>query len=152
MKRIRVLLVDDHTLLRQGLLSIVSAYEHLEVIGEASDGVEAVELSQRLCPDVIVMDINMPRMDGIEATKRIKANQPEIIIIGLSVNQSSDIAERMKAAGVTLYLTKESAADALCQAIEAAVTEKRNASDLLSTLGSTTFNFDYATRETPWED
>jgi PAS domain S-box-containing protein len=132
-KRIRVLLVDDHTLLRQGLLSIVSAYEHLEVAGEASDGVEAVELSQRLCPDVIVMDINMPRMDGIEATKRIKANQPGIIIIGLSVNQSADIADRMKAAGVTLYLTKESAADALCQAIEAAVTEKRNVSDLLPT-------------------
>ena len=121
---IRVLLVDDHTLLRQGLLSIVSAYNHLEVVGEASDGVEAVELAQRLCPDVIVMDINMPRMDGIEATKRIKANRPETIVIGLSVNQSADMEQRMKAVGMTRYLTKESAADALCHAIEAAVAPK----------------------------
>jgi PAS domain S-box-containing protein len=135
--KIRILLVDDHTLLRQGLLSIVSAHNHLEVVGEASDGMEAVELAQRLSPDVIVMDINMSRMGGIEATRRIKANQPESIIIGLSVNQSVDMAQRMKEAGVAVYLTKESAADALCHAIEAAVIQKRNSSDLNSiNLGS----------------
>lgn len=121
---IRVLLVDDHTLLRQGLLSIVSAYNHFEIVGEAGDGEDAVELAERLRPDVIVMDIHMPRMDGIEATKRIKANRPEIIIIGLSVNESADMAQRMKAAGVTVYLTKESAADTLCRAIEAEVIKR----------------------------
>ena len=124
------MLVDDHTLLRQGLLSIVSAYNHFEIVGEAGDGEEAVELAERLRPDVIVMDIHMPRMDGIEATKRIKANRPEVIIIGLSVNESADMAQRMKAAGVTVYLTKESAADTLCRAIEAEVIQKRNSSDL----------------------
>jgi PAS domain S-box-containing protein len=131
---IRVLLVDDHTLLRQGLLSIVSAYNHFEIVGEAGDGVEAVELAERLRPDVIVMDIHMPRMDGIEATKRIKANRPEVIIIGLSVNESADMAQRMKAAGVTVYLTKESASDTLCRAIEAEVIQKRNSSDLPQTI------------------
>ena len=128
------MLVDDHTLLRQGLLSIVSAYNHFEIVGEAGDGEEAVELAERLRPDVIVMDIHMPRMDGIEATKRIKANRPEVIIIGLSVNESADMAQRMKAAGVTVYLTKESAADTLCRAIEAEVIQKRNSSDLPQTI------------------
>jgi DNA-binding NarL/FixJ family response regulator len=122
---IRVLLVDDHTVLREGLRSIVSAHNHLEVVGEASDGVEAVELVQRVDPDVVVMDINMPNMDGIEATRRIKADRPDIVIIGLSVLQSEETGKKMKAAGATAYLTKESAADALCQAIEDAVSYLR---------------------------
>ena len=71
---IRILLVDDHTMMRQGLRSIITAYDHLEVVGEASHGAEAIELAQRLDPDVVVMDINMPKMNGIEATRRIKAN------------------------------------------------------------------------------
>lgn len=92
---IRVLLVDDHTMMRQGLRSIVTAYDHFEVVGEAGDGAEAVELAQRLNPDVVVMDINMPKMDGITATQRIKANQPAIVVIGLSVNQSADTEQKM---------------------------------------------------------
>ena len=118
---IRVLLVDDHLMMRQGLRSIVTAYDHLEIAGEAGDGAEAVELAQRLEPDVVVMDINMPNMDGIEATRQIKANQPTIVVIGLSVNQSADTEKKMKAAGAFAYLTKEGAVDALCHAIEEAV-------------------------------
>lgn len=121
---IRVLLVDDHTMMRQGLRSIVTAYDHLEVVGEAGDGAEAVELAKLLNPDVVVMDINMPKMDGIEATQWIKANQPATVVIGLSVNQSADTEQKMKAAGAFTYLTKESAADVLCQAIEQAVSYK----------------------------
>jgi PAS domain S-box-containing protein len=123
---IRVMLVDDHLMMRQGLRSIVTAYDHIEVVGEAGDGVEAIELAQRLAPDVVVMDINMPKMDGIEATKQIKAKQPTIVVIGLSVNQSADTEEKMKAAGAFTYLTKENAVDALCLAIEQAVPYKKH--------------------------
>ena len=121
---IRVLLVDDHTVLREGLRSIVSAYQHLEVVGEASDGREAVNLARNLDPDIVVMDINMPHMDGIEATKQIKSYQPDIAVIGLSVNPSAVTEQKMKAAGASAYLTKESAADALYQAIQEAMAHK----------------------------
>lgn len=122
---IRVLLVDDHTVLRQGLRSVVAAYAQFEVVGEAGDGIEAVTLTQQLGPDVVVMDINMPNMDGIDATRRIKENRPDTIVIALSVNQSADTERKMKAAGAFAYLRKESAADALRQAIEEAMASKQ---------------------------
>jgi PAS domain S-box-containing protein len=123
--KIRVLLVDDHTVLRQGLRSIVSAYSHFEVVGEAGDGMEAVELVQRLNPDVVVMDINMPNLDGIEATRLIKAYRPDITVIGLSVNQSMVADHKLKAAGASSYLTKESAVETLCRAIDEAISQKQ---------------------------
>ncbi len=122
---INVLLVDDHAMVRQGLRGVVDSYPHLHVVGEASDGIEALEAVRRLKPEVVVMDINMPRMNGIEATQRIKAEFPEMAIIGLSVHQATEIfAEAMKKAGICRYLTKDSAAEALCQAIEEAVTAR----------------------------
>jgi DNA-binding NarL/FixJ family response regulator len=110
--------------MRQGLRSIVAAYNQLAVVGEAADGMEAVELAQRLDPDVVVMDINMPKMDGIEATRRIKTERPDTVVIGLSVNQTADTEHKMKAVGASAYLTKESACDALYQAIQEAMTHK----------------------------
>lgn len=95
--------------------------DQFDIIGEAGDGVEAVEQAQRLVPDVVVMDINMPKMDGIEATRRIKSDRPATIVIGFSVNQSADTEHKMKMAGAFTYVTKESAVDALCQAIEQAM-------------------------------
>ena len=122
----RVLLVDDHIMVRQGLRAVLDAYPDVELIGEAGNGEEAVAQVKRLRPDVVVMDINMPNMDGIEATRRIKAHHPSTVVIGLSVNQLFDTEERMKAAGAAAYLTKESAADVLCHAIDAAISHEGN--------------------------
>jgi signal transduction histidine kinase/CheY-like chemotaxis protein len=122
---IRVLLVDDHAMVRQGLRSIVDAYAHLQVAGEANNGVKAIDAVRELRPDVVVMDLNMPQMNGIEATKRIKQEFPDTAVIGLSVNpESTELAQTLKDAGFCQYLTKESAVDALCHAIEEAVSPR----------------------------
>ncbi|WP_447602583.1 PAS domain S-box protein [Nitrospira sp. Nam80] len=117
---IRVLIVDDHAMMRQGLKATLTGYDHLEVIGEAANGFEAIERARVLKPDVIVMDVNMPKLDGLEATKRIKSVQPDIAILGLSLHHSDDVVRRMKEAGATAYVTKESAVDELCKAVEEA--------------------------------
>lgn len=117
---LRVLLADDHALVRQGLRSILEGYPELQVVGEAMDGQEAVELAGRLSPDVVVMDINMPRLDGVEATKRLKREQPSITVVGLSVHQDALMEETMRAAGAAAYLTKDSAADQLYRLIRSA--------------------------------
>ena len=119
-RRIRVLMVDDHTLLRQGLRTIITGYDHLEVVGEAANGLEAIQMANRLQPDVIVMDINMPKLDGIEATRFIKASHQKIAIVALSVHESADMMQRINEAGAVDYLTKETASNDLCKAIEAA--------------------------------
>ena len=121
--RIRVLLVDDHALLRQGLRGIVHDCVRVEVVGEASNGLEAIDAVRLLRPDVVVMDINMPKMNGIEATKRIKDEFPDTSVIGLSVETGMDMVEKMQVAGVYAYLVKGFAEDALCRTIEDAVAQ-----------------------------
>ncbi|MBS0171047.1 MAG: PAS domain S-box protein [Nitrospira sp.] len=118
---IRVLLVDDHAMVRQGLRSMLDAYDDIQVIGEAQDGVEAVRLARELRPRVVVMDISMPNMNGIEATAEIKAQYPDTTVIGLSVNADSENAEAMARAGAMRLLTKEMAVDSLYGAIREAV-------------------------------
>lgn len=115
--KIRVLLVDDHQMLRQGLRTIVNRHPRLEVVGEAGDGLEAIELARALKPGVIVMDVNMPRCDGVTATRRIIEERPDIKVVALSMHNSPDMVARMKQAGAFSYLTKESAGGQLCRAI-----------------------------------
>jgi CheY-like chemotaxis protein len=116
----RILLVDDHVVFRQGLVGLLEATPGIAIIGEASDGLEAIELADLLLPDVVVMDLTMPRMNGIEATRRITANHPHIRVIGLSMHDSQEMEQAIRDAGACRYLTKTGAAGELIQAIREA--------------------------------
>jgi CheY-like chemotaxis protein/anti-sigma regulatory factor (Ser/Thr protein kinase) len=118
---LRVLMVDDHAMVREGIKTILQLYEDLEVVAEAADGEAAVAMARQYEPDVIVMDINMPKMDGVEATKRIKEQFPSIVVIGLSVQQADQVEGLMKEAGASAYLTKDQAGERLYKAIKEAV-------------------------------
>ncbi len=118
MGMIGVILVDDHAMIREGLRAVLANYPDILLMGEAADGEEAISLVHTLQPPVVIMDINMPRLNGIEATARIKADFPGITIIGLSVNTETDNQEAMQKAGAALLLTKEAAVDELYQAIQ----------------------------------
>jgi len=118
---IRVLLVDDHAMMRQGLRTVLDGYVDLEVVGEADDGHEAIAVVEELQPTVIVMDLQMPKKNGIEATVAIKARHPDITVIGLSVNADADNADAMRKAGAAMLLTKEAAVEQLYAAIKETV-------------------------------
>jgi PAS domain S-box-containing protein len=117
----RVLIADDHAMVRQGLRSVLEGFPDVSVIGEASNGQEAMDLTEQLKPSAVVMDINMPVMNGIEATALIRKKHPHIAIIGMSVNASVDNHDAMHTAGACLLLTKEAAVEQLHGAIQQAV-------------------------------
>ena len=102
---VRVLLVDDHAMVRQGLKSLLENYSDVQVIGEAGNGEEAVLLADQLRPSIVVMDVTMPRMNGIEATAISKERHPKMPIIGLSVNCDAGAQKVMKDAGALLMIT-----------------------------------------------
>lgn len=114
---IRVLIVDDHIVMRQGLAALLELEADMQVIGEASDGHEAIDKARELRPDVIVMDITMPGMNGIEATRVISKELTECRIVALSMHETADMAAAMKEAGAAAYLAKGGPADELLAAI-----------------------------------
>ena len=114
---IRLLLVDDHTMVRQGLRSLLESYEDVVIVGEGSNGDEAIELVEQLRPALVVMDLNMPKKNGIEATARIKARWPETVVIGLSVQAGEEARRAIINAGGAVLLTKEAAVDELYRTI-----------------------------------
>lgn len=121
MKCIRVLLADDHFLVRQGLRKYLSHHLDIELVGEATNGEEAVKLTDLLNPDVVVMDINMPRMNGIEATGSIIRKHPHLPVIGLSFYVGNGNREALLDAGARLLLEKGTAYKHLPHAIYQAV-------------------------------
>jgi DNA-binding NarL/FixJ family response regulator len=117
---IRILLVDDHAMVRRGMRDFLSLDDDIEVVGEASDGLEAVERATELRPDIVVMDLMMPNLDGIDATSRIKASLPEIEVIALtSFIEEARVVAAIEA-GASGFLLKDAEADELAAAIRAA--------------------------------
>ena len=114
---IRVLLVDDHHVVRQGLRSVLESDPRLTVVGEAADGLEAIEQARALEPQVVLMDFSMPRLDGVEATRRLRAEMPHIQVIGLSMYEERDRSAAMLEAGAAAYLTKSGKTDRLIDTI-----------------------------------
>lgn len=118
-ERIKVLIADDHQMFREGIRKIIEEEEDIVVVGEAADGEEAIHLTNDRAPDIILMDINMPVMDGIEATRKIISQIPNIRIIGLSLYDGDGVAEDMRNAGASAYLTKTEAFESLIVTIRA---------------------------------
>jgi NarL family two-component system response regulator LiaR len=118
---IRVLLVDDHNVVRSGLATFLRAYDDLELMGEAKNGLEAIKACQKEVPDVILMDLMMPEMDGIAATRAILAEHPQVKIIAMTSFEEEQLVQGVLAAGAISYLLKNVNSDELASAIRAAV-------------------------------
>jgi two-component system response regulator NreC len=119
MNKIRLMLVDDHEVVRVGLKNFLQTQEDFEVVAEASDGEEAVNLALTAHPDVILMDITMPGVDGLEATRRLRVLCPKCLILALTVHDDKQYFMQMLAAGASGYITKQAAGDDLIAAIHA---------------------------------
>jgi DNA-binding NarL/FixJ family response regulator len=121
MKQVRVLLADDHALFREGLAGIINAQPDMQVVGEASDGLEAFVKAQELKPDLILMDVQMPGMDGIEAVRQVKQVLPETIIVMLTVRGDDDMLFEALKNGAQGYLLKEIRSQTLLEMLRGAL-------------------------------
>ncbi len=128
----KVLLVDDHKMMRDGLRAILEKHEGVHVVGEASDGHEAVALARKLRPRLVVMDVTMPGLNGIDATRQIAAELPGVKVIGLSMNSDRRYVLAMLAAGASGYLLKNAASEELTRAIEAVAAGGKYVSPLVA--------------------
>jgi len=119
MKKIRVLIAEDHTIVRQGLVALLRSEPEIEVVGEASDGFEAVEMAKKLLPDIVLMDIAMRNLNGLEATRKIKKLFPHIKVLVLTMYENEEWIFQVLKAGASGYLIKDSAMTDLTSAIRA---------------------------------
>jgi two-component system response regulator NreC len=118
-KKTKVLIAEDHTIVRQGLSALINRQPDMAVVGEAGDGKEAVEKTKALCPDVVLMDIAMKHMNGLEATARIKKMAPEVKVLVLTMYENEEYIFQILRAGASGYLLKEAAMNDLISAIKA---------------------------------
>jgi two-component system response regulator NreC len=121
---IRILLADDHRIVRQGLRILLEAEPDMEVIGEADNGRKVLKQAQELIPDVIIMDLSMPELNGIEATRQILSGAPEVKVVALSMHSDSLFVLNMIKAGASGYLLKDCALEELVKAIRTVVSHK----------------------------
>ena len=124
-KKIRILIADDNPVLREGLKSVLSPIPIFDIVGEASDGIELLNLVDRLLPDLVLMDISMPRMGGIVATREIKQKWPETKILVFSIHESPDYQKAALRAGADGYILKDSSPAELIQSIKDILDEKQ---------------------------
>lgn len=123
-QKIKLMLVDDHNVVRSGLATFLRAYDDLELVGEATNGREALNLCRQMKPEVILMDLMMPEMDGITATRAILADYPDIKIIAMTSFEDEQLVQGVLAAGAISYLIKNVTSDELAKAIRDAVSGK----------------------------
>jgi two-component system response regulator NreC len=117
---IRVLLVDDHEIVREGLRSLLESQPDIEVVGEAATGHAAVECSERLRPQVVIMDLSMPEMNGLAATQAIKKGRPETAVVALTRHDDAAFVDELKKAGASAYVLKQSMSRELLDAVRVA--------------------------------
>lgn len=118
-RAVRVLVADDHPVVRQGLRAMLSSDQRIEVVGEAAGGEESIELVEQLNPDVVLMDIRMPKMSGIEATRLIKGLRPDVAVIMITMYDNRTFVVEALRAGAAGYLVKDSSRELFCYAIHA---------------------------------
>src|SRR2546421_6405907 len=119
MSKLRILLADDHALIREGLKALINAQADMEVVGEAGDGLAAYKAAKELQPDLIVMDVSMPEMNGAKATERLKQELPETKVLALTVHEDNGYLRQLMKAGASGYVLKRAAAEDLIHAIRA---------------------------------
>ena len=130
--RKRILIVDDHPALREGLKSILSYSPHFDIVGEACDGLEAIDLVEKLLPDLVLMDLSMPRLDGISATREIKGKKPATKVLIFTVHNTDEYLTAAKTAGADGFLLKGSSSAEMIQSMKDILEEKQ---EFLSNLG-----------------
>ena len=134
MKKIRILLVDDHKILRDGICSLLKEYPDMEVVGEAADGKNALNLVKELSPDMVIMDISMPDLNGIEATRKILADYPHIKVMALSMHYDKHFVSEIFKAGASGYLLKDCAFEEMAHAIRMIIDNKTYVNSQIASL------------------
>ena len=132
--KIRVLIADDHGIMRKGLELIISNSEKIEIIAQADTGLKAIEMARRLSPDIVLMDISMPGLNGIDAAKQIRIDNPDIKIIALSAHSNKHFVKDMLKAGGSGYILKDSLATDLLDAIDAVVAGEKYLSPKIASI------------------
>lgn len=118
-RRIKLLLVDDHPVVRKGISSCLARHEHLQIVGEAANGAEAIQKTRELMPDIVLMDIDMPEMNGLAVTEVLRKEVPKIKVLILSMHSNSEYVMRIIQSGAAGYVLKEAPTEELVSAIEA---------------------------------